>query len=337
MLPSTGKLYFSVKVRFMSADDNLVAMLTNKAIPTDENCPIKVRDVSPTHSWEYDTITYTSLWPDGQALPLTLRSYRSNLTCWQTHSPQKVAAVWAVLRRLRLDSFPAPRPLAKGKLGQTEYLIWQMLPGKRLLPASPGAMDMAQEIIPQLAELLARLHALDHNGLNDAPLYQATVAGTLVRMLLWSREMGNATLRQMIARLKPEVAKIQSRPHRLIHGNPQLHHVTVHEGKLIGLLNWEQAAIGDPRWDVMTAAHGLRKYSPALADQLVNWYETFTGKRIDNRPFWYALVSVRLWALKSWVQYAAQAKKISSQSADWTIDLPDVEAMAGQDLHEAGL
>lgn len=324
----------------MSAEKNtieLITMLTNRAIPTNPEYSIEVKHPTTLVSWEYDTITYTSIWPEGNEIPLTLRSYRSPLTYWQTHDPKKPEKVWAVLRRLRLDSFPGPRPLAQGALGKTAYLIWTQPPGEIIRVSDDDFESKAKPIIPQLAELMARLHALDHNGLNNEPLYQATVAGTLVRMLLWSRESENTDLRQVITRLKPKVAAIEGWPHKLIHGDLHLANALVHGGQITTLLNWEDAAIGDPRWDVMTSAHWLRRYSPDLAEQLVNWYETFTGQTITDRPFWYALISVRLWALKGWLEHAIKTKKVSSECADWAKDLPAVKELAFNDLALAGL
>ncbi len=316
---------------------NLVTLLTNKAIPLKASQTIEVSNVAVHSSWQDDTITYTSVWANGQTLPLVLRSYRSPLTYWQTQDPYKQDRVWAVLRRLRLDGFPSPRPLAKGIFGRTRYLIWHLAPGEGWYDPALGFREQAQALIPRLAELLARLHALDHEGLNNEPLYQATVAGTLVRMLLWSREMGNEELRHVIARLKPAVARIRSWPHKLIHGDPHPGNVQVHEGTITALLNWENAAIGDPRWDVMTAAHWLHRRDEELADQFVNWYETFTGRTITGRPFWYALISARLWALKAWLHYAVDNRIVSSECAAWTEDLPEVRKMALADLSNAGL
>ncbi len=318
-------------------DLNLVTLLTNKVIPTSDARPIEVTHVKSFPTWQYDTINYITRWADGETLPLTLRTYRSPLTYWQTQDPYKRDRVWAVLRRLRLDSFPSPRPLARGMFGQTEFIIWPLVQGEAWYNAPKSLPEQVKPLVPQLAELLAHLHALDHNGLNDEPLYQATVAGTLVRMLLWSREMKNIELKQIIARLKPAVANIQSWPHKLIHGDPHWGNVLVRDGRISALLNWEHAAIGDPRWDVMTAAHWLRQYNPDLADQFVNWYETFTGHLITDRPFWYALISVRLWALKAWLKHAIDAHKVSSSSVEWTKDVAAARSRARQDLLAAGL
>ncbi|MFQ5577105.1 MAG: phosphotransferase family protein [Anaerolineae bacterium] len=316
---------------------DLIALLTNMAIPTNSARPIEVSHVTKFPSWQHDTIIYNSIWDGGQVLPLGLRSYRNPLTYWQTQDPHKPERVWAVLRRLRLDSFPSPRPLARGEFGKTRYIIWHLAPGRPWYNPRLSVAPQTQSLIPQLAELLARLHALNHDGLNNEPLYQATVAGTLVRMLLWSREMGNEDLRLVIGRLKPAVAGLKSWPHRLIHGDPHLGNVLVHEGSIAALLNWENAAIGDPRWDVMTAAHWLRRHSPEQADQLVNWYETFTGRTITARPFWFALISVRLWALKSWLRHAVEHKIVSSECKDWTRDVAEAKHNAFADLAEAGL
>ncbi|HEY84409.1 MAG TPA: phosphotransferase [Chloroflexi bacterium] len=338
--------------------DKLLKHLTNTAIPT--VAPIEIVDAQDISTWQHDTMTFTGVWSARKrSQKLMLRQYLGRISYWQTQDPYQADRVWAVMRRLRLDGFPAPRPVARGLFGETPYLIWRQprgqvwTPGKASQAGSDGGnlppLFKSNEIqpndfdaqidalIPQLAKLLARLHALNHNGLNNEPLYQATVAGTLVRMLLWGREMGNEELRRAVRQLKPAVVKIQSWPHRLIHGDPYLGNILIRDKKIAALLNWENAAIGDPRWDVMTAAHHLHQFSPSQADELVNSYEKISGKRIANRPFWYAMIAVRLYALKSWVARALEMGSLSPRHAKWTQDLAAVRESAFAYLDEAGL
>jgi len=314
-----------------------ISKLTNQAIPTTSAQPIKVNNIQDIGTWPHDTVAYETTWADGRSIPLVLRAYRSPITYWQTEDHQQRNREWAVLRRLRLDGFPAPRPLARGEAGGQPFIIWQNPTGQIEFESSQGMAQQLKPLIPQLANLLASLHALDHNSLNNEPLYQATVAGSLVRMLLWSREIENDLLRQAVARLKPAVAQLKSWAPRLLHGNPHFGNLLLDQGQITRLINWEHSAIGDPRWDVMTAAHWLRPEEPELAAQLVNWYETFTGRSIDNRPFWWAMVSVRLWTIKIWTQYAVQQQMVSEDFLTWTEDLPQAEARAFQDLVAAGL
>ena len=313
-------------------DPEVIARLTNQAIPIDARQPIQVSSIEDEGTWQYDTVFYESVWPNGVSIPLVLRTYRSPITFWQTQDSNKLSREWAVLRRLRLDGFPAPRPVAHGEANAHSFIIWQA-------PAGQVWSDPAQAkpLIPHLADLLATLHTLDHNGLNNEPLYHATVAGSLVRMLLWSREMGNEDLRQAIARLKPAVAGLTSWPPRLLHGNPQLNNVIIEGGQITALVNWANAAIGDPRWDVMTAAHGLRQIEAEWGEQLVNWYETLTGQTIDKRPFWWAMVSVRLWALKGWTHHAVQSGLAPADFMHWAEDLAEAKTQAFDDLAAAGL
>jgi aminoglycoside phosphotransferase (APT) family kinase protein len=318
-------------------DPELIARLTNQAIPVDQDQPIQVNDIREDVTWEYITVTYNSVWAEGVAIPLVLRHHRSSVSYWQNRDFNKCPREWAVLRRLRLDGFPAPRPVAQGEMSLGQYLIWQLPAGETWYRPGQSFAEQAGPIIPQLANLLSILHALDQNSLNHEPLYQATVAGTLVRMLIWSREIGSEALRQMVARLKPAVAGLESWQPSLLHGNPHLDNLLVSNGEITALLNWENAAIGDPRWDVMAAAYWLRQRDPALADQLVNWYETFTGKTIAERPFWWALLSVRLWALKAWVNYAIDQRILAADFAEWTVDLAEVHDLALVDLAAAGL
>ena len=318
-------------------DPKLIARLTNQAIPVDLDQPIQVAAIRDEGSWQYETIVYDSIWGSGELIPLVLRSYRSPFSWWQIQDDQKRNREWAVLRRLRLDGFPAPRPLARDAAESGDFIIWLNPPGQSWYQPGLDIGVQVKPFIPQLAGLLAQLHALDPRSLNNEPLYQATVAGALVRLLLWSREMENEELRQVVARLKPAVARLKSWSPRLLHGNPHLGNILVDQRRIAALVNWENAAIGDPRWDVMTAAHWLRQADPNLGEQLVNWYETFTGQTIEERPFWWAMVSVRVWALKAWAHHALQRRRLPAELAKWVEDLPQARTRALHDLAEAGL
>ena len=96
-------------------DPKLLAQLTNQAIPVDSTQSIQVNRVEDQGSWQHETIVYDSVWADGVAIPLVLRSYHSPFTYWQIQDPNKRDREWAVLRRLRLEGFPVPRPLARGE------------------------------------------------------------------------------------------------------------------------------------------------------------------------------------------------------------------------------
>lgn len=308
-----------------------VTLLTNTVIPAKNT--IEVTKVEAFSAWDYDTLNYVTRWSNGETKPLTLRTYQNPVCYWQLPDPYKRDRVWAVLRRLRLESYPAPHVIARGTLENAGFLIWHTQDHHNWHAENAPSLNL----LPQLAELLAHLHQIDPSPLNDEPLYQATIAGSLVRMLLWSREIADPDLKPMIRRLKATLTTIEPWQHRLIHGDPHLGNVQTHNGKIVTLLNWENAAIGDPRWDVMTAAHAIRQSNLKQADRFVNRYETFTGRTIDNRDFWYALISTRLWALKSWVKSAVDAKKVSAKMVDWTADLAIVKKQAQQDLQLAGL
>ena len=318
-------------------DPRFLTRLANRVIPIDAAASIRVTAVEDRRTWQYDTILFDSIWADNVSIPLVLRYYRSPITLWQTRDPHKCDREWAVLRRLRLDGFPAPRPLARGETDSREFIIWQKPAGQTWRRSDRNLAAQARAFIPQLAGLLAALHSLNPNSLNNEPLYHATVAGSLVRMLLWSREMGDEDLRRVIRRLKPAVAGLKSWSPRLLHGRPHPDNVLVAANEITTLINWDYAAIGDPRWDVMTAAHWLRQIDPAFGEQLVNWYETFTGHTIDDRPFWWAMVSVRLWAIKAWADHAARRGLVPDGLLDWTGDLPQVKARAFDDLANVGL
>ncbi|MEM7031592.1 MAG: aminoglycoside phosphotransferase family protein [Chloroflexota bacterium] len=314
-----------------------IASLTNDAVPLDAHDAIVVTDIEQVHQGMDDTVVYNTTWPEDVSVPLTLQLYRGRITYWQVEDDHKAEREWAVLRRLRFDPFPVPRPLAQGEIQNQPYIIWRTPIGQAWSMGKDKRIDQMKQVIPQMASFLVQLHSLNHKGLNNEPLYQATVAGTLVRMLLWSRQMGNEDLRAVIARLKPAVAQLKSWRPSLLHGDLNIDKVVTRHGEILAFTGWEQAAIGDPRWDVMTTAHSLRSLDVNLAEQFVNWYETFSGKTIEDRAFWWAMISVRLWAIKAWAHYAIDAKVIDTNLNNWAKDVDVIRVQAFADLESARL
>ena len=118
-----------------------IAFLTNHAIPLDENQTIAVDTIKSVETGSDDTVEYDTLWPDNVPVPLTLRRYQSQITYWQVEDPNKCDREWAVLRRLRLDGFPIPRPIARGLDQDQPYIIWRTPKGEAWADTKPELIE----------------------------------------------------------------------------------------------------------------------------------------------------------------------------------------------------
>jgi aminoglycoside phosphotransferase (APT) family kinase protein len=67
-----------------------------------------------------------------------------------------------------------------------------------------------------------------------------------------------------------------------------------HKNEISAVLDWEEAAYGDPAIDVAYARMNMFLMNlPAAADEFLRVYELNTGRKIENLDFWELAASVR--------------------------------------------
>jgi aminoglycoside phosphotransferase (APT) family kinase protein len=160
------------------------------------------------------------------------------------------------------EKFPAPRPLAycddPGVLGAPFYLM-ERLTGTILRKEIPP--QLSPELAPRLAEsfvaTLARLHALDWRalGLDGKP------EGYVARQVSgWTKRWHDARTDEI-----PDAERVSEwlaanlpgeSGAALIHNDFKFDNLILDEGdwtRVVGVLDWEMATIGDPLMDLGTA------------------------------------------------------------------------------------
>lgn len=158
-------------------------------------------------------------------------------------NPRVAAAEHAVLRTVRAAGIPAPEPLAldeSGAILPTPFLVEAFVDGETELDA-PGTPERTR----QLAELLARLHEVDPSGLNLLPR----------RM---SPDAPDATLAEppVVGRIRDALRAAGPPPPArpaLLHGDYWPGNVLWRAGRIAAVVDWEDAALGDPLADLAGA------------------------------------------------------------------------------------
>lgn len=215
------------------------------------------------------------------------------------------AAEFAVLSALAGTGVPAPRARwldATGdELGRPS-LVMRREPGACDYFALNGDRPLAErvELAGRLCDLLADVHAVDWRGVGlgdvladpgpDAPVHElAHWEAVLARDQLEpypELALAACWLRERAPRSTATV---------LVHGDFKAGNVLLDDGRVVALLDWELAHLGDPTEDLGWVTQPLRTREHLIAgawerSHLLERYAATTGRPVDeDRVFWWSV------------------------------------------------
>lgn len=171
--------------------------------------------------------------PGGEIRTVVLRQPGAALP--SEHRKDTAALEHDLLAWLTSRGLPVPRPVLLGtEHAPRPYLVMEFLAGDATLPPGP-------ETLPQVAALLACLHATPLDGAPPLPPREDPVPG----LIEWLPPR-HAALRARLEAAPP----VLSAPPALLHGDYWPGNLLWQDGRLTGLLDWDGAAIGDARSDL---------------------------------------------------------------------------------------
>jgi aminoglycoside phosphotransferase (APT) family kinase protein len=91
--------------------------------------------------------------------------------------------------------------------------------------------------------------------------------------------------------------QMEAYPPCVLHGNPQIASLRCDARGITAWLDWENSAVGDPRWDVACVMNELQigqKHS--WADRFCEAYTERTGTQLHNVAYWQVLAATQRWA-----------------------------------------
>jgi aminoglycoside phosphotransferase (APT) family kinase protein len=152
-----------------------------------------------------------------------------------------------LLRRLRAGGLPVPAPCYADESGEvlaTPYLVVGFIEGETVDAPS----DVAA-FVRQLAAVLARIHAVEPDAdWSFLPTLEAEAARRLgERPARLDESLGEGRIRNALALVGPPPRR--NRP-GLLHGDFWPGNTLWRDGRLAGVLDWEDALFGDPLADL---------------------------------------------------------------------------------------
>jgi aminoglycoside phosphotransferase (APT) family kinase protein len=216
--------------------------------------------------------------PDGHQLQITLRAHGP------THGGHEANVEFQLLAALHAAGLAVPKPLAFDEslsLLSHPYLLLAFVEGSTAIPS-----DLAETYITAMADQLAAVHNTATTMLPKLPLRLDPVP-ELLDLLPPDAEWRG--LRQALARMQS--SSFAAVPH-LLHGDFWPGNVIWQDGKIAAILDWEDAAIGDPLSDVACSCLELRYiYGQWGADCFKKAYAQHRSLDLGRFALWQAYVA----------------------------------------------
>ncbi len=200
-------------------------------------------------------------------------------------NPNVAVDEFALLHALAEEGLPVPSPRyvdAAGEIFGTPCIVIDFVEGTTdFAPTTPTA---AAEV---LAEQLARIHAVDLTGrdLSFLPHVRARYA----RRLAAPRQMLDTGLDE--GRIRETLSAVWPLPERnrpaLLHGDYWPGNTLWMDGTLSAIIDWEDAAIGDPLTDLANSRMEMRLLLGSEAMQsFTARYRSLTDLDLRDLPYW---------------------------------------------------
>jgi aminoglycoside phosphotransferase (APT) family kinase protein len=208
---------------------------------------------------------------------------------------EKARREFKALELVQRYGIPAPRPLyldEKGGILEGPGIVTDYMPGEMILsPVDPLSCARV------LATMLSRIHSVPCHAEAQGFLLDANSeaswflrSGVVPDYMLTHPD--GATVWQAVHDMLPDVQPV---PPTLVHIDYWLGNVLWDRGRITAVVDWEEAAYGDPGIDVAYSRMEmfLNGMSRRAADEFLNIYETEMGRRVANLGFWELAAAAR--------------------------------------------
>ena len=285
----------------------------------------RISRIEPLRDARYQGNTFSLSWRSGrkpEVERLVLRRYGDPWTWWRLEDTEKAQREWALMRWLYAEGLPVPRVYAAGSATDDDFVLRADASGHPLIAEGEEGSAQTHARVEALARLLARLHRLVPPDGERQVLPTVSPEGEVERLRAIADQCADAGLIEVLDELSTR--KVEARPLCVLHGSPCSSSVLCDAQGVTALLNWENSALGDPRWDVARAASALHNQQATdLADQFCTFYEKDSGQSMADRDFWEALVAAQSWALATWGRTNSDPQEVAQSAGEALLEQQD--------------
>lgn len=207
-------------------------------------------------------------------------------------NPDVALDQYRLLQTLSKSRLPVPRPL---HLDQTcenfdqPVLVLEFVEGTTLI--EPDAMPSA---MPQMAEMLARIHNIDPVA-HDLKFLPSEEMRNTARLAERPKVLDEILQESLVRDTLETIWPIPVRnPEVLLHGDYWSGNVLWQNGKIIAVIDWENALIGDPVEDLANARMEIfREFGEPAMDHFTREYHSMSNADLSQLPKWDLLAALR--------------------------------------------
>lgn len=245
--------------------------------------------------------------PDGQTTKLIVRQHG---TVDLAHNPHIAADEFKLLQILQAAGLAAPKPYfvdPAGAILATPCIVIEYIEG-----APEFAPTNVTNLIMQMAMQLAQIHALD--GAHADLAFLSPIAKRYTQLLAHRPATLDAAFDE--ARIRDTLEDVWPLPQRnraaLLHGDFWPGNLLWQAGRLVAVIDWEDAALGDPLADLAnTRLEIMWAFGNDTMQEFTRRYQSTAALDLDQLPYWDLCAALR------------PIPKI----AEWTDDLIAQQAM----------
>lgn len=250
--------------------------------------PAEVHDLARIPGgFSYETWTARAKWRGGEGRLVVRREPRGGVL-----EPYDASKEFRILKALEQTDVPVPAALWLEETGEvlgTRFYVMEFVEGEIPLPWDESIPnDVREEMHHQFTDILASMHTVDWAALgleflgvpadesDPAALELERCREILARVELRPYPLVHEILAWLDER-RPKAARLS-----LIHDDYRMGNFVWRDGKIIALLDWERAFVGDPMVDVaFTRLENLAGWC-SITDAMAERYTERSGIAIDE-------------------------------------------------------
>jgi aminoglycoside phosphotransferase (APT) family kinase protein len=230
--------------------------------------------------------------PNGKSYKIVVRRYK---IFGDYDRGEKARREFKTFELLNQHQVPAPQALLLDEAGDilgSPGIVTRFVEGSLMLEAPSDALDWARK----LAKMLAKIHSIPCGKDEQSFLLNGNAEATwFLKYDVAPKYMQDypygADVWQTLRELYP---KIQVVSPSLLHIDYWSGNILWHKNEISAVLDWEEAAYGDPAIDVAYARMNMFLMSlPEAADEFLRVYESDMGRKVENLGCWELAASVR--------------------------------------------